>query len=163
MMHKLRKRPVMMLEAMIAFALVVLCALPLIAPHTAMLKAQRQFIRKVDLDHTVNLLYASVLEQLYMNTIGWSDLMRPFPIHKEDLERLGFSNGLGYEGSYQFQIESRKPKDENSPYMLYLFNLTFHLIPEALSKATDDVKRDNAQIYTYKVFIVRDRRPEKTS
>lgn len=163
-MKKIRKRPIMMLEAMIAFALVVLCAIPLIAPHTAMLKAQRQFIRKIDLDHAVNLLYASVLEQLYMNSIGWNDLLNhAFPIRKEDLQRLGFTYGLGYEGSYQFHIIKRKPKDENDPYSLYLLNLTFSLLPEELSKAADDVKEKNTVKYTYEVFVVRDRRPEKTS
>lgn len=154
----------MMLEAMIAFALVVLCAIPLIAPHTAMLKAQRQFIRKIDLDHAVNLLYASVLEQLYMNTIGWNELLhRPFPILKEDLQRLGLSAALGYEGSYQFHVKEQKPKDENAPYKLYLFTLTFQLIPDEFSKKADDIKEKNTLRYTYEVFVVRDRRPEKTS
>lgn len=162
MMHRIRKRQMMLLEAMIAFALVVLCAIPLIAPHTAMLKAQRQFIRKIDLDNAVNLLYASVLEQLYLNTIGWNELThRTFPIYKEDLQRLGFGNALGYEGSYQFHEVRHKPNDENAPYFLYLFKLTFSFLPDELSKATDDVKEKNTLKYIYEVFVVRDKRPEK--
>ncbi|MCE5317385.1 MAG: type II secretion system protein [Parachlamydia sp.] len=162
MMYKIHQRPMMLLEAMIAFALVVLCTIPLISPHTAMLKAQRQFIRKIDLDHAVNLLYAFVLEQLYMNTIGWNELThRTFPIYKEDLQRLGSGNVLGYEGSYQFHEVKHKPNDENAPYFLYLLTLTFNLVPSELSLATDEVKKNNTLKYSYEVFVVRDKRPEK--
>lgn len=151
----------MLLEAMIAFALVVLCALPLLAPHAAMLKAQRQFIRKVDLDHVVNLLYASVLEQLYLNTIGWNDLMQnTFPIAKEDVQKLGFPN-VNYEGSYNFiEVKPRfKPNDVDANYSLFLVTLTFNFIPSELTAASAEVKKANTLKYSYEVFLVRDRRP----
>lgn len=159
--YKLRQRPLMLLEAMIAFALVVLCALPLLAPHAAMLKAQHQFIRKVDLDHVVNLLYASVLEQLYLNTIGWNDLMQnSFPIAKEDLQKLGYPN-VYYEGSYNFiEVKPRyKPTDVNADYALFLVTLTFNFIPSELAGKGADVKDKNTLKYRYEVFLVRDRRP----
>lgn len=152
---KLRKRMMLLLEAMIAFALVVLCALPLISPHVGMLKAQRKFVRKVDLDHAVNLLYASVLEQLYVNSLGWNEIFQAsFPISKEELQPLG------YEGSYNFnEVPPRfKPRDPNAPYALYLVTLTFNFLPVELSQAPDDVKQKNTLKYRYEVFVVRDRR-----
>lgn len=133
----MKRRPFMLLEALLAFALVVLCVLPLIAPHVGMLKAERKFIQKVDLDHTVNLLYASILEQLYKNSIDWNVLTQgqPVPIP-------------GYEGHYQFKVENYKPLDETANYHLYLLNLTF----------TFEQKNEKPLEYLYKVFVVRDRR-----
>ena len=72
--REVKKRYVSLLEVLIAFALIVLCVLPLIYPHVAMFKSQKAFIRKVELDHVVNLLYAKILEKLYMNSIPWQEL-----------------------------------------------------------------------------------------
>jgi hypothetical protein len=152
----------MLLETMIAFALIVLCVLPLLTPHIAMLKAERQFVRKIDLDHVVNLLYASVLEKLYLNEIGWNELMQnDFPITKEDLEKLGYSSLLAYQGSYNFkEVPPRfKPRDVNADYSLHLLTLTFNFIPSELSQKEEEVKQKNLLKYQYKVFIVHDKRP----
>lgn len=154
----------MLLEAMIAFGLVVLCVFPLLAPHVAMLKAQRTFIRKVDLDHVVNLLYASVLEQLYINSISWGDIAQnTFTIHPEELQKLGYASILTFAGSYNFnEVSPRfKPSDPNAPYSLHLVTLTFNFLPVELSGASDEVKQKSILKYRYEVFLVRDRRPEK--
>ncbi len=156
----------MLLEVMIAFALVVLCVFPLLAPHVAMLKAERQFIRKVDLDHVVNILYADVLEKLYLNDLGWNDLMQTeFSIPNERIKSLGYSPLLGYEGSYNFkEVPPRfKPRDVNALYSLFLFTLTFNFIPTELSQASEEEKEKGRLKYRYDVFVVRDRRPENAA
>jgi hypothetical protein len=145
----------MLLEVLIAFALIVLCALPLIAPHVGLLKVQHQFLRKVDLDHAINLLYGSVLEQLYMNSIGWADLMQnQFPIPEQEFQRLG------YFGSYNFNevAPTYKPRDPEAPYALYRLTLTFNFIPLEFARASDEIKQKNTLKYRYEVFVVRDRR-----
>lgn len=153
----LHKRPIMLLETMIAFALVVLCVLPLIAPHVGMLKVQRQFIRKIELDHAVNLFYASVLEQLFLNTIDWNELTQSsFPLSDQELQRLR------YEGSYNFiEVEPRfKPRDPHAPYALYLVTLTFNFLPLELKKSSEEIQQKNLLKYRYEIFLVRDLRPE---
>lgn len=145
----------MLLETMIALALIVLCLFPLLAPHLALYKAERAFIRKIDLDHQVSLFYASILEKLYTNAIQWEELMQnQFPLPKE-----GFAQ---YEGSYNFnEVPPHfKPKDVQAPYSLYLFTLTFNFVPSELNQKSDEVKKANTVKYQYQVFVVRDRRPQ---
>ncbi len=153
----------MLLEAMIAVAIIVLCLFPLLTPHVAMYQAEQQFIRKVDLDHVVNQLYASVIEKLYLNQIGWNELMlNQFPVTKEELQKFGYSTLLNYEGSYNFnEVPPRfKPRDINAPYSLYLVTLTLNFIPTELQMKSDEEKRAKTVKYQYEIFLVRDRRQD---
>jgi hypothetical protein len=154
-MKRKPRRFFLLLETMIALALIVLCVFPLLAPYLAMYRAEKDFIRKIDLDHQVNLFYASVLEKLYLNAISWEELMHhQFLLPKEAL--------LAYEGSYNFnEVAPRfKPKEADAPYSLFLFTLTFNFIPIELSQKSDEVKKANTLKYRYEVFVVRDRRPQ---
>lgn len=81
----LRKRHFLLLEVMIAFALIVMCILPLIYPHTFILTSQRKFIHKVDLDHQVNRIYADIVERLYRNGIPWNDIISGTEFEVNDL------------------------------------------------------------------------------
>jgi hypothetical protein len=66
-----RRRPFMLLEVMIAFALVLSAFLPLIYPHYFIYQQQRQFIAKIEIDMLVNSLYAAILVQMQTNQISW--------------------------------------------------------------------------------------------
>nr|WP_249274174.1 type II secretion system protein [Parachlamydia sp. AcF125] len=139
---------------MIAFALVVLCVFPLIAPHSAMLRNQTSFIRKVELDHLVNLLFGHLVEQLYANKIPWQDLENEtiFPITEELLKEAGFTAELPFEGTYTFVEKQRKPKKEDNKfneYVLYIFELKFAFHPKGEKPTQDE------QIYAYPFFLAR--------
>ena len=169
-----KKRHQSLLEVLIAFALVALCVLPLIYPHVAMFKAQNTFIRKVDLDHVVNLLYAKILEKLYMNSIPWNDIEQTvFPVDAGLLGEIQYDKPLYFSGSYNFSepwpvTDPKYPypvfkPNTPGPYSLYLFKLTFNFLPQEFAKATDEVKQQNNIKYQYNVFVVRDQRPASSS
>jgi hypothetical protein len=138
------KRPFLLLEVLIAFALIALCALPLLYPHVMILKKERAFISSVKLDHTVSLLYAGLLEKLYKREVRLADILgeKSFPID----EGLDF---LPYTGSYRFVEEKHKPPHgvENPlKKTIYLFNVHFSFEPKN--------KREAAPIeYCYNVMI----------
>jgi len=144
------RRYMMLLEVMIAFALVALCILPLIYPHVAIYRAQRQFERKVQLDHAVNLLYGEVVQRLYLNRIPWDQLLHAsFPVDEAMLTNAGVDpTQYSYVGNYRFTEELHKPK-KPAPYSVWLLNLTFRFVPKEKTSA-------EPLEYEYEVFIVRD-------
>jgi hypothetical protein len=156
MLLQTHRRHFLLLEVLIAFALVALCALPLVYPHTAILKEQREFIRKVELDHVVNLLYANVMEKLYLNKISWSEIMQgSFDITEETLKEIDYNKPFHYAGNYSFSQKKYKPKKQGG-YSHNLFTLTFHFLPKNLKNAEENKQKANKITYTYQVFIVRD-------
>ncbi len=150
-----------LLEVLIAFTLIVLCIFPLISPHVAMYRSQIKFIKQIELDHAINLLYAKILEKLYMNSIAWSDLdHRIFPIDTTVLNEIAFDHPLPYIGSYNFfEIKPRfKPKKKHVPLSIYLYTLTFNFLPKEFEKSPADIKEKKTLKYQYDVFIIRDLR-----
>src|ERR1700722_13895 len=84
------KRPFLMLEVLIAFALITLCATPLIYPHVSMIKAQKEFINKMKINHSVNLIYVNILEKLHRNEIPLQDIedKKLFNVEAEELKDI---------------------------------------------------------------------------
>lgn len=158
MKQKLRRRFFSLLEVLIAFALVALCAIPLIYPHTAMLKAQNQFVRELELDHAVNLLYGNVVEKLYLNKINWNDINHTtFEITESMLKEAGYDKPLGYKGKFAFIEEKHKPKKLGN-YNLFKYNLIFTFIPNENLKSGGEAQEKNKRQFKYIVFIVRNLR-----
>lgn len=144
-----RKRTMMLLEVMIAFALVALCVLPLLSTNLGILKEQKGFERKVILDHAVNLFYGDILERLYLNKISWNDLfIQQFPIDDLMVTRSGVDpKKYLYRGSYRFTKIRNKPELPGD-YSAWLFKLIFTFYPLS--------GKGSAQNYEYEIFIVRD-------
>jgi len=142
-----------LIEVLIAFTLVVMCILPLIYPHVFMVKTQHQFIRKIELDNVVNVLYGETLAALQMNRIPWKDIIdgKRIPISEDQLKAAGFEEKLHYQGSYQFSLQKKKPEKEN-PETAYLLNLTYSFVPTLI---TDDAEKQKQTLhYSYQVFLV---------
>lgn len=157
-MIKLQKRPVALLEVLIAFALVALCALPLIYPHIAILKKEQEFVSMVELDHVVNLLYVNRLQKLYQHEIPFSDLEsnKEFPIDASLLQEIGYTKHFPFKGSYKFsKIKSKPPKQPEDA--VYLFKLTFLFVHNTAKKYSLEKKTDQpvVQKYEYDVTIER--------
>lgn len=149
------RRPIALLEVLIAFALIALCILPLIYPHVFILRSEKKFISTVELDHVVNLLYADRLQKLYQNDISWQEIEsgNPISITPSMIEAAGYSGDLPFTGTYQFVKLKQKPKDPKDK-SAYLFSLefTFNAKPgQFLDKSEDDSK----MVYKYKVAVER--------
>lgn len=149
--HRAHSRPVVLLEVMIAFALVVLCVLPLIYPHIAILKAEKAFVADIELDHLVNLLYADRLYRLYQKEIPWADIEsgKPLPIDENMLQPLGYKGPLPFDGCYYFEKVRQKPRKSKTK-TIYLFKLIFEFTPK-VNHSIDDA--DNTLVYKYNVMI----------
>ena len=155
-MKRVHKRPFLLMEVLIAFSLIVMCVLPLIAPHTYILIQQKKFVHTVELDHLVNLLYADIVERMYIHDIPLADLLngREFPVDEVHLQRLDYNKRLPYTGSYSF---SEKRHKGESPYTLYLINLDFTFVPKGKEEPSErEIKR-----FHYKLFVVHDLREGK--
>ncbi len=155
-MKLLSKKPFSLLEVIIALTLVSFCALPLIYPHVAMLKAQYVFTRRMQLDHAVNLLYATVLEKLYLNKISWSDLTQTkFEITDQLIQEAHLEGLLTYPGNFTFTEINRRPlKLGDHNYFDFLLTFTF-TSPELKHLNKKQVETSSLE-YTYHVFITRD-------
>lgn len=152
-----KKRSFLLLEVLIAFAIIAMCMLPLIAPHTFILREQKKFIEQVELDHLVNLVYADIIERLYRNEIGWGSLTSgtAFDVDEFLLERIQYKEKLPYKGTYSFNEIIHKPRDD-SPRKIYLFELNMRFVPEKSSSFIPGMEKPGAIDYVYNVMVIRD-------
>ncbi|HEV8052742.1 MAG TPA: type II secretion system protein [Parachlamydiaceae bacterium] len=150
------RRPIVLLEVLIAFALIALCILPLIYPHVFILRSEKKFISTVELDHTVNLLYADRLQKLYQNEISWQDIENgaPIPITPAMVEAAGVSGDFPFTGTYQFIKKRQKPKDPKDK-SAYVFSLEFSFMMKPGYFLEKDTKEENKFIYIYQVPVER--------
>lgn len=131
------KHSFLLLEVLIAFALVTLCAIPLIYPHTAIYRAQREFVSKIELDHEVNLIYVDLLQKLHRNEIPLAD------IRNETLFTLPQTIN-GYTGTYQFKTIREKSSLERDGPAAMLAGLDIQF-KNSLTQKT--------YLFAYKVFL----------
>jgi hypothetical protein len=150
------RRHFMLLEVMICFALVVLCFLPLIYPHVFMLKAQKQFQKRVELDHVTNLIYADIIEQLYRNEISWSNIVgnSSMPIDENFLRRIHYEGSFSYTGNYSFKVFlSKSNKAKTLTY--YHLKLIITFLPQKFTSITSEKQKDFATTFNYDIFVER--------
>jgi len=139
------RRPFLMLEVLIAFALIVLCALPLIYPHIGMIKAQKELINKSSLNHFVNLQYVTILEKLHRNEIPLNDIEngKIFSIDQENLKEIPGYKVQGYTATFQFIKQRHKARNDQG-FTVYLATLQLKFTPK---------KGDKPLSYEYEVFF----------
>jgi hypothetical protein len=156
---KIKKRHVLLLEILIALAIIALCILPMLSPHAAILNQQQLFLKKTTLDHAVNLLYVDVLEQLQKNTIPWQTIQTSaqIPVNEEMLKRAGFDKPLPFSGSFRFDVKPHEKSGEpsikgskNTGWYVYKLVVTF------VFTANDAKKETQAKyIFPYRLTILR--------
>lgn len=155
--HFIQRRCILLLEVLIAFALIVLCILPLIYPHVFILRSEKKFVATVELDHVVNLLYANILQKLYQNEIAWSDIENgtKIPIDASLLETVGYKQELPFEGSYHFTLLRQRPRSA-ADVTAYLFILEFAFTPKHARFFEKKTETDSDKIvYKYQVAVER--------
>lgn len=153
-MRRTSKRYMILLEILIALALVTLCILPLLTPHVAMIKQQKKFISEMKLDHLVHLLYVDMLEQMQQNKISWTLIndQNPIPIDEAMWQRIGESPPPNLKGSYRFG-EVKKKENETTQWGAHLLSLTFTFEPT--SGPTNKAGKDMRKIFPYTVYALR--------
>lgn len=68
------KRPFLLLELLIALALVALCAIPLIAKPVLAYLSELQNLEEEERIRLADWTFSEIKEQMYKNTIPWTDL-----------------------------------------------------------------------------------------
>lgn len=68
-MYKIKSRPFTLLEVLIAFLLIAIAAIPLLAPYPAMFKEQKKFILELEIDRVANLIFVDLLAKILRDEI----------------------------------------------------------------------------------------------
>ncbi len=138
-----KKRHVLLLEVLIALAIVTLCILPLLHPHVAILSEEKSFVREIELDRLVGLIHSDMLvEQFYRENIQWWTIEQDQPIEITD-DRL---DKLGFRGSYSFKRKLRKSKMEDGMYLHNLVSVIYAFTP---TQGGDPLS------YSYDLYVTR--------
>lgn len=153
-MRFVKKRFFLLLEVIIAFALVVLAILPMIYPNVYIVRSQYEFVELIELDHTVNLMYGEIVQRLYQNSIPWNDIesQKQLPLD-EIVQAIHYPKKLPFKGNYQFRIIKYKPP--SGKRTLYLVELIFNFVP----LSTTEKNREPLE-YKYTLYMVRSLKDE---
>lgn len=151
--QKFTKRPVLLLEVLIAFALVVLCIFPLVTPYVYIFKAQTLFNQKILLDQSVNRFYVHLLERVYRNEIPWNAIEQKqvFTIDREALKLASGGVNLPYTGTYQLSLSRHKGGNER-PLSANVVSLTITF--EGNETSSKDKKKELIH-YHYQFFAAK--------
>lgn len=153
-----KKRHALLLEILIALAIVALCILPLLSPHATILNQQQRFLKKTSLDHAVNLLYVDVLEQLQKNTIPWQaiETSAQLPVGEDMLKRAGYDQPLPFSGFFRFDVKPHEKSGEpsikgnkNTGWYVYKLVVTF------VFTSNDEKKGAAKYIFPYRLTVLR--------
>jgi len=98
-----KRRPYLLLEVMIAIALVALAAIPLLAPGIWMIKNEKEFNRQIRADQKASLLFANFVNSLY----------------------TGESFDIPQDFSFEFEELKDKGDEEKLQYLLYRMKITY--------------------------------------
>jgi hypothetical protein len=149
---KKKKHPLLLLEVLVAIALVSLIAVPLLYPQMYLLKAQNRFVEKLELDRMISLLFAKLIVDLYENKIPFSQIesSMPQPIDSKMIQDAGYKGReLPFTGTYRFEKVINKPNPPKD-FTVYLYELIFTFT----SKDKEDEKQEPLTI-TYQVVLAR--------
>lgn len=97
------------MEVLIALAIILLCAFPLINTQLLMLKAERHFTKKMEIHRLVNLVLVQVVEELYKHEIKWNEIVEGA---SRQFVPTGDLVGLPYQISYQIRHKTHQNSSE---------------------------------------------------
>ena len=136
------------MEVMIAFLLIIFCLVPLMYPNFVIYKEQLKMNQKIELDHTVTLLYGDLLEQLHKRTIPYE------MITSKELVQIPISYATAgidekkfpFTGTLQARRIRQKGQKKGS-YIVALVELTYSFIKKNSA--------DKPITFTYKIPLVK--------
>lgn len=147
-MFKLYKRPMLLLEVLIALALVALCSIPLLYPHVALVMQQKSFVKVMEAERTVNLMHVELLALLQQNKIPWSAIQEHQAIPIDDLMKE-MTTTIPFTGTYKFTEGKHKFNDQTG-WHVYLLTVTF---------TVGTPKQSKPYVFPYDVCLMRKAAP----
>lgn len=141
-----KKRPYLLLELLIAFALLTACLLPLTQNPLTMVGKEREMLQELELTREADLLFADVKQRLYTNKISYENLTRS----EETLKLFKLELGKNYTKEFNREIRFRasaKPKKGKAGEDIRLVKV--HIVFVSKKKQ----KKKNTQKFIYNVFV----------
>lgn len=143
-----KKRPYLLLELLIAFALLTACLLPLTQNPLTMVGKEREMLQELELAREADLLFADVKQRLYTNKIPYEKLI---PWDDKKLTPLKLELGKNYTKEFKREIRLRsqveKIKKDKMGEEIRLINVHIVFISRSKKDKQKTVK------FGYKVFI----------
>ncbi|NGX57618.1 MAG: hypothetical protein K940chlam3_00511 [Chlamydiae bacterium] len=115
------KRHILLLEVLIALALVALCAFPLLAPQLMMIRSERLFLDEIESDRIANIIFVNIAQQMYQNRITWEQLQNreAVPVGQDLLKGVTLTKNWPYEMTYRFGKPQTKPSGKPPQFALF--------------------------------------------
>lgn len=88
----MKKRPFLLLEILIAFTLVTICAIPLVKQPLKLYKGEIEYLKKMEQERLADWTFTEIEELLLKNAIPWEEIpgkdvtTSPFPLPSVTLE-----------------------------------------------------------------------------
>lgn len=119
---KVSKRPILLLEILIAIALITLGILPMLAPFVRIYQIERNQVQEIQAAHALANLHVAFIEQLHKQEIAWDDLTGANIVEISN----DFLNRLNYKAFRWITINKKKPV--KAP-VFFLLNIDYLLMP----------------------------------
>ena len=76
MFRKSKKRAFTLLEVLIAFLLIVICLVPLLAPYPFIYRQQKKIVEELEIDRLASLAFVDLLSKIYKKEIDHLSMPR---------------------------------------------------------------------------------------
>jgi hypothetical protein len=158
----MKKKPFLLLEILIALALVLLAAAPLIVQPIHLYKAELKLLEQTEGERLADWTFSEIKESLLKNEIPWEAIpskrttSSPFSLAPVTLQIPGI-HPKSIERSFTLFCKAEKKGLQGETYRLLYVNLSFspHLCPRKKDQKAPD--------YKYKISVQRIPRQQKTT
>lgn len=130
---KKSRRNYLLLEVMIAFAILAIAAIPLIYPHLMILKEEKVLIEELNFDLAAKNLITGLIVDLYENNVPFNLIEDKGTLEVPVDKLAGFPPGAIERAYFKFDDEQHKPH-EPAKETLYNVDAHLHLIYSPLYK-----------------------------
>lgn len=144
--NKRKKRPYLLLELLIAFALLTTCLLPLTQNPLTMVGQERKMLEELELARIADLMFADVKYRLYTNKISYEELTK-WEEKQEPPLKLEIGKNYTKEFKREIRLRSKKINKGKAGEEIRIVNV--HIV------FVDRKKKENQHTtkFKYKVFV----------
>lgn len=134
--RKAIRRTFQLLEILIAFFLVIVCAIPLIQTYVAMHIEQKEQNHIIEADQLVEEVHAKLVEDFYKKRLGLQNLEDPQEHEIDDDSIVKRAKNLGYKITYKFELTDPKKISDKTSELIAAMHIMLGKIDEPNSKKT---------------------------
>lgn len=107
---KMKKKPYLLLELLIAFTLIAACAIPLVRSPLAAVRSELRTLEKNELERLSEVTFAHIKAELYQNAFAWDEIdhakLPKEPLRKDQI--AGFTRSIYIWTPYQKKSDNQE-------------------------------------------------------